>query len=139
MKIICIALIVLLGCQLFKLFYFSLKDKKIKIKNFFTDGGMPSAHAAFSTSVTTLFFLEGGKESRFFVISLAFTLIVLNDSIKVRRAVGLQARTLNKVIEVVDTGTMVRHDERNGHKLIEVLVGIVVGIVGSAALYHIKL
>ena len=134
MKFLYINLIVFFVCQTVKIFYSFVKEKKIDLSAFMSDGGMPSSHSALSTSASTLIYFDSGPESSIFVLALVFTMVVINDSLKVRRDVGKQAVALNRIMEAINMKDRVDQNERNGHRFIEVLIGIIVGVSLSTLL-----
>lgn len=54
-------------------------------KPFFRCGGMPSAHTAFVSALTTSIGLVSGFTSALFCATLAFSIIVAHDAIQVRK------------------------------------------------------
>lgn len=109
-------------------------QKKFQPDLFFASGGMPSAHSAFITSVALQIGYQSGFESSIFALSAAITLIVVYDAYNVRRSVGLQGQTLNKMIEYVynkdkDTAEIKKLKEVMGHTPLQVFFGIILGIV----------
>ena len=82
-------------------------------------GGMPSTHSSLVSSLTTLVYID---TSILFSITLFFSLIVIYDSMGIRYESGNQAKVLNKIL-----GTSFK--EPLGHKPIEVLFGVLLGII----------
>lgn len=98
------------------------KYKKINFKRFvFGMGGMPSTHSALVSSVSTIIYLDYGVTS-FFAITFIFSLVVIYDSMGIRYESGKQAKIIN---EITDSDL----EEKIGHKPIEVLIGVLLGIV----------
>ena len=100
---------------------------------FVRSGGMPSAHTALVTSLaTTVGFLEGFN-STLFGATVVVALIVMYDAAGVRRAVGVQAGILNRILrELKDRRPKeVEHDVREllGHTPIQVFYGAMVGVL----------
>jgi len=123
--------------QVLKLVFYLLtkKDRK-KLEAIETviwrTGGMPSSHSAIVCALATSAGIYEGIESNFFVFSLVFAMVVLRDSLGVRRTTGLQAKALNNLGKQVAkfTGTEFRSiKEIHGHTPLEVLVGSCLGIV----------
>jgi len=95
-------------------------------------GGMPSSHSAAVCALATSAGIYEGIESNFFVFCLVFAMIVLRDSLGVRRTAGLQAKALNNLGKqsAKFTGLEFRSvKEIHGHTPLEVLVGSCLGIV----------
>ena len=103
-----------------------LAKSLLQKKNFFacllTTGGMPSAHSAIVSSVAlSVWFAEG--LSLLFSVAVVFGLIVVTDSMGVRRSVGEQGVLLNKLSkkELLQV--------RLGHTPREVLAGVFTGLL----------
>ena len=110
--------------HLIKVIIASVKEKKFKPEFFISLGGMPSAHSAFVSAIAASIFLLQGV-SILFAVSLAFSIIVLRDAVGVRREVGRHAEILNKL----NKGK--RLNEKVGHTLSDILVGIVIGVLAA--------
>lgn len=103
---------------------------------FVRSGGMPSAHTALVTSLaTTIGFLEG-FDSTIFGVATVFALIVMYDAAGVRRAVGIQAVILNRILRELKNHRPkdVEHDVREllGHTPVQVFNGGAIGIITAA-------
>ncbi|SHH08715.1 divergent PAP2 family protein [Tepidibacter thalassicus] len=120
--------------QLLKVVITFVFEKKIDISRFVGSGGMPSSHSSFVTSLATGVGIKKGYDSVEFALSLVLALIVMYDAAGVRRAVGKQAKILNKMIEDIhahkkDIFTEKRLKELIGHTPVEVISGAILGIV----------
>lgn len=71
-------------------------------KPFFRCGGMPSAHSAFTSALTTAIGITQGINSALFAVTLAFSIIVWHDAIRIRKH-----HTLKQVIIGILTGIAV--------------------------------
>lgn len=87
----------------------------------FRPGGMPSSHSAFVTSLLIVVWKKAGLESTEFAIAFVFSCLVWYDSMSSRRAIGEQAKIINKLQEFIHL------PERLGHSCIEVIGGILFG------------
>jgi len=122
--------------QVLKLvFYLLFNKRKSKWDAFETmiwrTGGMPSSHSATVCALATSVGISEGVDSTYFIMSLVFAMVVLRDSVGVRRAAGLQARALNNLGKQSAklTGIEFRSvKEIQGHTPLEVLVGSFLGI-----------
>lgn len=90
-------------------------------------GGLPSTHTSIVTAVATVIAFKQGLLSSQFAIMLSFTMIVIIDAMDLRRKVGHQAKLLNDLAKQMQMDVVLR--ERMGHSFLEVLTGVVVGIV----------
>lgn len=109
------------------------KTGRWELSTYLQNGGMPSSHTSTSIAMTTGLFIETGL-SYYFVIATLFSIIIMNDAMKVRRETGEEARILNRVIEKEN---MVMHHltEKIGHTPVQVAVGFIVGLVCALIVY----
>ena len=113
------------------------KQKGLSMRWVFDTGGMPSAHSATVSCLTTVMGMYYGFDSMIFLMSLIYTIIIMFDAAGVRRNVGRQARILNKMLdELYEKGAFPeqRLKELLGHTPVEVFVGCFLGI-GVAYLF----
>jgi len=89
-------------------------------------GGLPSNHSAIVSSMTTLIALKEGINHPAFGVALTLAFIVVLDAGSLRKLVGKQAATLNRLAKTLNVKSDLR--ERVGHTLIEIIAGIAVGI-----------
>ena len=87
----------------------------------FRSGGMPSSHSAFVTSLLIVVGMKTGMQSVEFAIAFTFACIIWYDATSSRRAIGTQARILNRLQKWEHLS------ERLGHSLLEVVGGITFG------------
>jgi len=109
-----------------------IRTGKIDFHYLTTLGGMPSAHSAMVCGLTTSIGLTEGFGSTSFVFSFAFATVVMFDASTVRRATGLQARLLNKIIDEVYKSHHLSAQkliEILGHTRLEVFAGMITGIL----------
>lgn len=107
-------------------------DRKLNLYRMVGSGGMPSSHSSFVTGLTTAVGLTSGFDTPIFAVSLVLALIVMYDASGVRRAVGMQAILLNKIIEDLYENKPIdqqRLKELVGHTPIEVFFGAALGIL----------
>lgn len=140
-KYITIPIITLILCQIIKFGIESIKSKKLKWGRLFNgSGGMPSSHTSFSTSITMLMGLNFGFDSPFFALPLVFTLIVAYDAMGLRMQSGKQAEAINLIVDELFSNDIKvnfgKLKEELGHKPLEVVGGIMLGII-SALFFNI--
>ncbi len=110
----------------------SSQNKDFSLKKGFSNGGMPSSHSAFVAALTTAVYMMQGFSDLFFV-SLAFSIIIISDAFGVRRNVGLQGDTLNKVLKGLKKDPVkVVH----GHSFFQVTIGIIIGILTAVFIFY---
>lgn len=124
-KYIIIPIIIGIISQSIKIIIEYFDTKKIDFMRFFDGmGGMPSTHSAVVSSISTLVYIDYGISSVLFSITLIFSLIVIYDSMGIRYECSKQAKIINEKF-----GTDLK--DKLGHKPIEVLVGIILGMILS--------
>ena len=99
-------------------------------------GGMPSSHSALVTSVAISTGFQEGFTSTFFIAFSCFGLLVIRDSVGVRRAAGLQAIMLNRLGRELEkrNGIPFRPvKEVNGHTASEAIIGSIIGFFIAVA------
>ena len=97
---------------------------------FWRTGGMPSSNSALVATLCTTIGFRDGIGSDIFILALAFFLVTVRDALGVRRASGIQARTLNKLgtdLKAKDIVDFKPVKEVHGHKPVEVLMGCLLG------------
>lgn len=126
-----LALSAMLSVQLFKFVFAWVIYGRPDFRRLVGTGGMPSAHSASVTALTTAVGLDVGLDSTLFGAVAFFSLVIMYDATGIRRAAGLQARILNRMLdELKDYHKLepVRLKELLGHTPLEVLVGAAYGI-----------
>ncbi len=107
-----------------------VRDRKFDFTMFVSSGGMPSSHSSFTVSLAVVLGKNYGWGSGIFGLSVAFALIVMYDAAGVRRAVGRQAKVLNKLIHSHMDRLQLEQKlkELVGHTPLEVFMGALLGI-----------
>jgi len=129
-----LAVSVQLLCQLFKVVFYSLQDRRFRPAYGVTAGGMPSAHAAFVTALTVGVGIRSGPASDVFAVSCVFSAIVIYDAFRLRGHVEEHARRINRLqrrLDELPTAPDKRAlgpvPEMVGHSLPDLAIGVVVG------------
>jgi uncharacterized protein len=125
--------------QLSKVLTFLVREKKINFRRFVETGGMPSSHAASVSALSACVALREGVDSVLFNVVVFFSLIVMYDAAGLRRAAGRQATLLNRILHEhiqLPGPPQDRLRELLGHTPLEVLVGAIIGILFSIAIYR---
>ncbi len=89
-------------------------------------GGLPSTHATIVCTTATLIGAREGTATPMFALAVTVAILVMMDAVSLRQWVGQQATALN-LLRADDPG-LERLRERVGHKPLEILAGIVLGI-----------
>ncbi len=93
-------------------------------------GGMPSSHSAIVCSVAAMTAFREGVESSVFVVALTLAFVVMMDAMDLRRKIGQHAERLNLL-----SSDFPKLRERVGHTPVEVLAGVLTGVL-TATLIH---
>lgn len=126
--------------------------RPVTIALLFSSGGMPSSHSSGVTSLITAIVLMEGWASPLTAIAMTFGVLVMFDSMGVRRQSGEHGIIINEMIQDIQLlGRLFRmadvelqeeleHDEVQanvflGHKPVEVLFGALYGIILSLIIF----
>lgn len=112
-------------------------------------GGMPSSHSCMVTAMTIATAMTDGVDSTMFAIAMVFSFVTLYDAMGVRWQAGLHAKMLNMLMrdtqelkEIEDMRDGIKDEETEeikdlkefiGHRPMEVLVGVLLGIMIAMA------
>ncbi len=134
-NVVIIPLVIGLFTQALKFALYSGKHG-FKWEYFLTHGHMPSAHTAFVLSTITSIGYYEGTTSGVFALSVIFAVLIVDDALRLRMYLGDQGRYLNMLINElpVDKRKFPRLKERIGHRLSEVIVGALIGFLGTLVL-----
>ncbi|MGE5191465.1 MAG: divergent PAP2 family protein [Deltaproteobacteria bacterium] len=89
-------------------------------------GGVPSTHSTIVCTTATLIWAKEGARSPVFALAVTVAILVMMDAVSLRQWVGQQAMALNLLR--ADEPGLERLRERIGHKPLEILAGIALGI-----------
>ena len=115
-----------------KLLVILLRERKVLLRSLTTAGGMPSSHSAVVVALATRVGMQEGVGSTPFALAMVFAAVVLYDAAGIRRAVSIQARILNRMLEEVfeyQRFSEKRLLELLGHTPFEVFVGSLLGLL----------
>lgn len=120
----------LLLAEILKIVFDSIKNKKLSFKNFLHSGGFPSGHSALVSSLATLVYFKFSPQSMEFALAMVLAIIVLYDAVNLRGEAGKHAQVLNQLQKKA------KLEERLGHTYLQMLAGVVVGILTSLFFYQ---
>ncbi len=101
-------------------------------------GGMPSSHSALIVSSAHAIGLHYGFDTPAFALAVAIAMIVVYDAAGVRRQAGMQAEKINFLVGEFFKGHPISQRQLRevlGHTPLEVLGGILLGLVVSQAMW----
>ena len=136
-SIIIVPILTAIGTQVLKLAVDHIKGN-LDLKHMWDSyGGMPSSHAAFVASLTTMVGFSEGIWSAAFAIALVFTIITIRDAFGFRYEIGVHGKILNRLVSELpgdEAKTYPKLSERWGHTPEEIAVGSLLGIaIGAVA------
>ena len=118
--------------QISKLLIVLLRERRLDLHFLASAGGMPSSHSAVVVALATRVGMVDGVSSTQFALAAIFAGVVLYDAAGVRRAVSVQARILNRMLEEVIEYQRLNEKrllELLGHTPFEVFVGSLLGLL----------
>jgi len=133
-----LALLALVTVQVLKFLSTLILQRRVDFRRLVGMGGMPSSHSASVAALATAIGLEAGWDSPLFAVAAFFSLIVMHDAAGIRRAAGMQAQVLNRMLEELREHHTIggeRLIEFLGHTPLQVLAGTAYGIVLALALH----
>lgn len=133
--------------QMLKIIIRYVQTGKFDMRGILSSGGMPSAHAATAAALSTSIGILAGAFSFPFAIAITFSLMFIYDAANIRYYAGLNIKVTKQIIidlkenpdmkdNMDDPIYSLKIKDVLGHTVLEVLVGIVIGlIIGSLALF----
>lgn len=140
------AILANLLAQILKPYFLYRKTKCFDIHQTIASGGFPSSHSATVTALSTAIALQQGLQSTYFAISLIFSIIVIYDAVNVRYYAGKNIQLTKQLIADIEkiNGTKfdnpIYHEKIKtvlGHKIIEAIGGIALGLAIAFMMYPI--
>jgi hypothetical protein len=131
-KLLIAAVLALVIAQIAKGVVVLIQQHRLNFQYIFGAGGMPSSHSALVTALATSAGRVYGVQSAYFAISVVFAAIVMYDAAGVRRAVSIQARILNTMMEDYFHHKGIKQEklrELIGHTPLQVWVGAIIGVL----------
>lgn len=128
--------------QVLKVFIHAFITKSWDITRLFGDGGMPSGHSATVSSLATISALSFGFGSFEFAVTAILAIIVCHDAMGVRLEAGKHAKLLNILVDSFEKFSKkelpeVVLKEFVGHTPLQVITGILLGIICAFAVHFI--
>lgn len=128
--------------QILKTIIHVIVNKKFDFKRLLGDGGMPSAHSATVTSLAIAAALRYGVGTFEFALSAVFAIVICRDAMGVRHETGKQAVVLNELVKTVEADTEtdlpdVHLKELVGHTPLQVMTGVLVGVLNACFMHYV--
>src|SRR3989339_1046804 len=138
-KFFIIPLLALIINQIIKIIIFMVKGE-FSWSQIFSYGGMPSSHTALATSLLITMGYFQGVSSPEFAIALIISIVIVKDAAGIRRKLGKQAQIINHLIKKLPDKEEYKFpilNERYGHTMTEILVGLLISVVSTYLLLTI--
>ena len=138
-KFFIIPLLALIINQIIKIIIFMVKGE-FSWSQIFSYGGMPSSHTALATSLLITMGYFQGVNSPDFAIALIISIVIVKDAAGIRRKLGKQAQIINHLIKKLPDKEEYKFpilNERYGHTMTEILVGLLISVVSTYLLLNI--
>ncbi len=120
---------------IFGLIRYGMKDK-IRIPwRIIWAGGMPSAHSALVSSTTLVIYLSSGGQSIFFGFSLIVACIVIYDRGRMYSIYHQFQQRYPRLKHDIEKDPVLK--DLVGHRLSEILVGILIGLGSGFVIAHL--
>jgi len=144
MQIIICCLIAMFSAQLIKVIIYSIKNKKLEYRMFFTTGGLPSSHSSLCVCLCVVLgmlqYHDEGQLTWAFAVAVVVSMVVMYDAMGVRLEASKHAKILNRLADEIPDeekrslyGKKGKLKEMLGHRGVEVLAGAILGVsVGFA-------
>lgn len=109
-----------------------------RVRQLYASGNMPSSHSASVAALLTVVGLVDGVESGLFGLMFLFTVVVMYDTVMLRRSVGEQGKAMQLLIKLTRSDVALPHAAK-GHTPLEVLVGAMLGaVIGLVVFFATK-
>ena len=129
------------AAQVLKTIIYALMHHTLDLTRIFGDGGMPSGHSATVSSLATAAALVYGLGSFEFAMAFIFAIVVCKDAMGVRLETGRQAVIINDIVEAFNSLASEKLPEAKlkefvGHTPLQVIAGILLGVVNTFIMYY---
>lgn len=137
-KIILSCLISIILAQALKMIISSIKKKRLDFSVLLWTGSMPSGHSAVvGTLVTSVYLIEG--VSSLFALSCVLAVMVIYDSLTIRKTVGHHTSILNEILKALKLHHKYSVRELAGHSFTQILAGLLIGIAVALVVNRIMI
>jgi len=124
--------------QILKLVIYSVVERDLNIGRLFQADGMPNLHATVFASLSTTVGLKYGYSSIVFAVSATYTVIILHDTMRVKRQKEKQVGILNSIISNLEEYK--KFDSFNANRILQfrpldVVSGAALGILLSYIIF----
>ncbi|MGL5978193.1 MAG: divergent PAP2 family protein [Erysipelotrichaceae bacterium] len=130
--------------QILKPVFLYFRTRKFDIRQTIASGGFPSSHTSTVVALSIAIGLLDGFDSHLFMVTLIFSGIIIYDAINVRYYAGKNIELTQQLISDLQEMTTLEflspiYQEKLkqvlGHKTIEAIGGILLGVITTFVLY----
>jgi len=88
--------------QVLKLVIYSALDRRMDITRLLQPDGMPNLNGAVFASLTTMIGMRYGLESIIFAVTATYSIVIIHDTMRLKRAKEKQVDVLNRILVSID-------------------------------------
>ena len=130
--------------QVLKTVINAVVQKKFSLERLLGDGGMPSGHSATVTSLAVMSALTYGTGSFQFAVTTVLAIVVCHDAMGVRQETGKQAVMINEIVRsfrILSEENLqeVKLKEFVGHTPVQVIAGVLLGVINAFVMFSLIL
>ncbi len=130
--------------QVLKTVINAVVQKKFSLERLLGDGGMPSGHSATVTSLAVMSALTYGTGSFQFAVTTVLAIVVCHDAMGVRQETGKQAVMINEIVRsfrILSEENLqeVKLKEFVGHTPVQVIAGVLLGVINAFVMFYLVL
>ena len=89
-------------CQVLKLVIYSVVERRLMPGGLLKPDGMPNVHASVFAALSTVIAFKYGFSSLLFSVAATYSVVILHDTMRVKRAKEKQTDTLNRIIRSLE-------------------------------------
>lgn len=89
-------------CQVVKLVIYSVLERRFMPGGLFKPDGMPNVHAAVFSALSTVIGIKYGFASILYSVTATYSVVILHDTMRVKREKEKQVDVLNRIISSID-------------------------------------
>lgn len=139
------ALIANVLAQALKPMFLYLRTQRFDLHQTIASGGFPSSHSSTVTALSMSIGLQQGFESPYFAIAIVFSIIVIYDAVNVRYYAGKNIQLTKQLISDLEDMSKLKFSDPIyqekiksvlGHKFVEAIGGIFLGIIIAIILFQ---
>jgi len=121
-------------CQVLKLVIYSVMERRFMPGGLFRPDGMPSVHAAVFAAASTVMGIKYGYSSLLYSVIATYSIVILHDTMRVKREKEKQVDVLNRIISSIDGYGELEADRMKRvlqYRPLDVLSGVILGVALS--------